>query len=480
MGRRAGGRKPETELWGNESKGVNEMSGHQRVNAGRRAFLRGAGVAIALPTLESLLPSARALAATAGGPAMTASGMPLRMGFVAFANGSNYERWLPKGEGRDYDLNETFEPMQSLKDRFQVVTSLAHDTANNWGDGPGDHARSGASFLTGCHAWKTLGDRLHLGISVDQIAANAIGHTTRIDSLQLGVEGTRMYGSCDTGYPCAYQYNISWASESLPLAPEPNPRMVFERLFGSGTGSERAANQRERLGLRKSVLDYVLDDVKSMNNKLGRNDQQKIDEYLSGVRKIERDIEKAERFDLPEPTMAAPVGIPEDRGEHVDLMYDLMAVAFQTDSTRVISYCVAPEGSNRPFAELGIAEGHHFLTHHAGNEEKILKVAKIERWYMERFARFLRKLEDMKDADGGSVLDNSMIVYGCAIGDGNRHNHDELPVVLAGGGGGTLTPGRHLKLREPTPMTNMYVSMLARMGVQAEQVGDSTGSMDAL
>lgn len=456
------------------------MSVLQTPRLSRRGFLRGAGVCLALPTLESLVPGSRLLADAAPSPATTASGMPLRLGFIAFANGSNYERWLPKGEGRVYEMNETFLPMKDLREQFQVVTHLTHDAANNWGDGPGDHARSGASFLTGCHAWKTLGSRLHLGISVDQIAARQVGHLTRLDSLQLGVEGARLYGSCDTGYPCAYQYNISWASESLPLAPEANPRTVFEKLFGGGSGAERVANLRQRLARRKSVLDFVLEDVHRLNRDLGRNDRQKLDEYLAGIRKIETQIEKAERFRLPEPAMPEPAGVPEDHREHVDLMYDLMAMAFHTDSTRVVSFAVAPEGSNRPFPTLGISEGYHFLTHHSGNREKILKVAKIERWYMERFARFLQTLESLQDADGTSVLHNSMIVYGCAIGDGNRHNHDDLPVVLAGRGGGALQPGRHLKLAQPTPMTNLYASLLDRMGVRAEKVGDSTGRLENL
>ncbi len=444
---------------------------------GRRAFLRGFGACLALPTLESLFPT-RALAGAAPGLATTGGGMPMRMAYIAFANGSNYQRWLPKGSGRNYELNETFAPMAGLKDKFQVVTNLAHDAANNWGDGPGDHARAGASFLTGCHAWKTLGSRLHLGISVDQIAARQMGHLTRIDSLQLGVEGARMYGSCDTGYPCAYQYNISWASESLPLAPESNPRAIFEKLFGGGTGAERAANLRQRLERRKSVLDFVLEDARSLNRELGRNDRQKLDDYLAAVRQIETQIEKAGRFRLPEAAMAEPAGKPDDHTAHVDLMYDLMTLAFQTDSTRVISFAVAPEGSNRPFPSLGISEGYHFLTHHAGNQDKILKVAKIELWYMERFARFLRQLDGMKEPDGTTVLDNSMIVYGSAIGDGNKHNHDELPVIVAGSGGGTLRPGRHVLLPQPMPMTNLYTALLDRMGVKAERVGDSTGRME--
>jgi hypothetical protein len=446
----------------------------------RRSFLRGIGALVALPTLESLAPAARAAAVQSAAAATTAGGMPLRMGFVAFANGSNYERWMPRGSGRNYEMNETFAPMRELKDKFQIISSLAHDAANSWGDGPGDHARAGASFLTGEHAWKTLGSRLHLGISVDQIAAQQVGHLTRLDSLQLGVEGSRMYGACDSGYACAYQYNISWASESLPLSPEPDPRVVFEKLFGSGTGRERMENLHQRLERRKSVLDFVLDDVESLNRKLGRNDREKVEQYLDGVRQIEQQIEKAERFKLPDSPIEHPGGIPENHQDHVDLMYDLMALAFQTDSTRVVSFCVAPEGSNRPFLELGIPEGYHFLTHHQGNQEKVLKVAKIERWYMERFARFIRTLDEMKDADGSSVLENSMIVYGSGIGDGNMHNHDELPVVLAGGGGGTLAPGQHLQLRDSTPMTNLYISMLERMGVQAERVGDSTGKLEGI
>jgi hypothetical protein len=409
--------------------------------------------------------------------ATTRGGRLLRVAFIGFPNGCNYVRWVPSGEGKDYQLNETFAPMTDLKGRFQIITGLAHDAANDWGDGPGDHARSGATFLTGCHAWKSLGARLRLGISVDQVAARQVGHLTRIDSLQLGTEAGRLYGSCDTGYACAYQYNLSWASETLPLPPEPNPRVVFERLFGT-PGKEGKAAAQARIARRKSVLDFVRDDARAMTRNLGRTDRQKVQEYLSGVRRIEEQIQKAERFRTPKPGSAAPAGIPEDYPEHLALMYDLLAVAFQTDSTRVVSFAVAPEGANRPMPHLDIAEGYHFLTHHAGNRAKVLKVAKIERWYMEQFARFLAKLDRMKEADGTTVLDNAMVVYGCAIGDGNRHNHDDLPVVLAGGGGGTLRPGRHLKARRGTPMTNLFVSLLDRLGVRAERVGDSTGRLE--
>jgi hypothetical protein len=447
----------------------------------RRTFLRGVGACIALPTLESLLSGGNLFAAGAGGKtaplAVTPSGMPLRMAFIQFANGANQERWMPKGAGSDYELNETFAPVNELKDKFQVISNLHHNQAKNLGDGPGDHARAGAAFLTGVHAWKTNGAKLKLGVSVDQIAAEKIGDLTRIDSLQLGTEPGRLYGSCDTGYPCAYQYNLSWASETTPLPPEVNPRLVFERLFGSadaGGATEAAA----RLARRKSVIDFVLDDVKRLNTRLGRNDRAKVDEYLGAVRKLERQIEKAERFRLPAAQGDAPAESYAEHREHVEIMYELIALAFETDSTRVVTFPVAWEGSNRPFLELGILEGHHYLTHHSGNEEKILKVAKIERWYMERFATFLRRLDAMKDPDGTSVLQNSMIVYGSAVGDGNRHNHDELPVVLAGGGGGTVHAGRHFRLKDSTPMTNLYLAMLDRMGVPARQFGDSTGRLE--
>lgn len=451
-------------------------------NFSRRAFLRGLGACIALPSMESLLPGAKAAtAATGASLATTPSGNPLRLGFVAFGNGAHTATWRPTGVGRNFSLAEGFAPVKDLQSKFQIISHLAADAAKNWGDGAGDHARAGASFLTGQHAWKTLGDRLHLGISVDQLAAQQVGHLTRISSMQLGVEGERLYGACDSGYPCAYQYNISWASETLPLAPEANPRTVFEKLFGEGSPADREATFRRRLASRKSVLDFVLQDVRSMNRGLGHNDRQKLDEYLSGVRSIEQQIEQAERFRLPKVPgeVVTPAGIPGDHARHVELMYDLMAMAYQTDSTRVITYVAASEGSNRPFLDLGISEGHHFLTHHRGNEDKIAKVVKIERWYMEKFGNFMRKLDAMKEPDGSSVLDNSMILYGSALGDGDRHNHDELPIMLAGGGGGLLNPGQHVEA-DRLPVTNLYLAMLERMGVKAQKVGDSTGRLETI
>ena len=265
-------------------------------------------------------------------------------------------------------------PDEGAKGGSRSRDRLAHDTARDWGDGPGDHARSGASFLTGCHAWKTKGAKLQLGISVDQVAARQVGHLTPIDSLQLGTEAGRLYGSCDTGYACAYQYHLSWASETLPLPPEANPRAVFERLFGGGADGAAAKDRIER---RKSILDFVREDARDLSRDLGRTDRQKVEEFLAGVRRVEEQVQKYERFRAPKPgTARPPEGIPDDYPEHLALMYDLLAIAFQTDSTRVVSFAVAPEGANRPMPHLDIAEGYHFLTHHAGNKEKKLKVAR--------------------------------------------------------------------------------------------------------
>jgi hypothetical protein len=283
-------------------------------------------------------------------------------------------------------------------------------------------------------------------------------------------------GHCDTGYSCAYQYNISWQSPTTPMTPEPNPRLVFERLFGSGPPEERQRNYEARLRTQKSLLDFVLDDARSLQGELNARDKDKLDEYLTSVREIEMRLQHAKGFGpLPKPAASAPSGIPGDYGQHMDLMYDLLALAFQTDSTRIGTLLLAGDGTNRAFPEIGIAEGHHYCSHHRGNADLKEKVARIDAFYMQRFARFLGKLEAMKDADGKSVLHNSMIVYGCGNSDGNKHTHTNLPVVLAGAGGGTLTTGRSVHY-DSTPMTNLYLSMANRMGVSGvPRIGDSTG-----
>ncbi len=446
----------------------------------RRKFLRGAGTCLALPALDFFSSTASAAAAEQASLATTATGMPLRTAFLTVPDGVNLEHWRPQGVGRDYQLGNTFAPLAEFKEKFQIFTGFEHNNANSLGDGPGDHARANATFLTGAHPVKTAGAHFRNGISIDQIAAREIGNLTRIKSLQLGVEEGRASGSCDSGYSCAYQFNLSWASPTMPLAPEANPRAVFERLFGSGAPAERQRSLLERQTRRSSILDMVADETRSMNRRLGGNDRHKLGEYLESVRSLEQQIEQAEYFPLPKTELPVPDGIPESYQDHMRLMFDLLAVAFQTDSTRLVTFPLAYEGSDRSFPELGISEGHHHLSHHKNKAETLEKIAKIDHFYMQQLAYFLGRLEEMKDADGSSVLDNSMVVYGCAISDGDRHNHDDLPIVLAGGGGGTLTPGRHVDFDSNVPMTNLYLSMLDRMGVSLDRFGDSTGRVKNL
>ncbi|MGI9430311.1 MAG: DUF1552 domain-containing protein [Bythopirellula sp.] len=441
----------------------------------RRKFLRGAGACLALPALEALSPPVRAVAAETLAPATTAAGMPLRMAFLAVPDGVNLKAWRPQGVGADYQLGKTFEPVAELKDKLQIFTGFEHENAEAGKDGGGDHARASASFLTGARALKTAGADFRCGTSVDQIAAQEIGNVTRIRSLQLGCEQARSTGNCDSGYSCAYQFNFSWASPTLPLAPEANPRAVFEQIFGSGKPAERQRNLRQRQARRRSILDLVNEDTQAMRRRLGGNDRHKLGEYLESVRSIEQQIEQAERFPMPKAESEPPAGIPENYQDHMRLMLDLLAISFQTDSTRLATFPLAHEGSNRSFPKLGISEGHHNLSHHKRKQSTLDKIAKIDHFYMQQLAYFLGKLEALKDPDGSSVLDNAMIVYGCAISDGDRHNHDDLPIVLAGGGGGTLNPGRHVDFGRDVPMTNLYLSMLDRMGVQLDRFGDSTG-----
>lgn len=447
----------------------------------RRRFLRGIGATLALPALESLAPST-ALAAAAGKLAATASGAPLRMACVYFPNGAIADKWDPVGEGRDYELNTTTKPLAPHKDHFQMFSNFEHHWGWSNGDGGGDHARANSTFLTGAHAYKTSGSDIRLGVSVDQMAAQQIGDLTRFASLELSCDGVRKAGSCDSGYSCAYQYNISWRSATTPMTPESNPRLVFERLFGEGKdAAERRRNFEARHARQKSVLDFIRADASKLSKQLGQNDRQKLDEYLTGVREIEQRIEKAERFgDLPDPGVATLPDTPDDYGEHIRLMYDLLALAFQTDSTRVATFLLGHDGSNRSFNEIGVPEGHHSLSHHRRDRSKMDKIAKIDRFYAEQFAYFLDKLRKMVDVDGKSVLHNAMIVYGSGHKDADRHQHDELPIILAGHGGGALTPGRHVRLNESTPMTNLYLTMLEKMGVKADRVGDSTGRLKTI
>jgi len=319
---------------------------------------------------------------------------------------------------------------------------------------------------------------IRAGTSIDQVLAAKIAHLTRFPSLELSCDHARRSSACDSNYSCAYQYNLSWSSPTTPVAAEANPRLVFERLFGAGKHGERAAIAKRRQADQQSVLDFVLDDARRMQGQLDAHDKDKLDQYLTGVRAIESRIQKAEKFaTIPDPDIDAPPGIPSDHAEHMQLMYDMLVLAFQTDSTRMATFLLAHDGDNRSYSEIGIPEGHHDLSHHQNKAEQINKVAEIDKWYSKQFARFLLKMQETKDIDGNSLLHNSMIVYGGGNADANRHTHTNLPVILAGGGGGTLKPGRFVQ-HVSKPMTNLFLSLSDRLGVSGiERFGDSTGRL---
>lgn len=451
-------------------------------NNNRRGFLRGVGACLALPAMEAFLPG-RAMAAAAGTGkfATTATGAPLRMAFLYFPNGAIQNQWTPTGSGRDFAFGNTLTPLESLRHRVQVISGLEHVNAEAGADGAGDHARANGTFLTGVRVKKTAGSDIRAGVSVDQIAANRIGGLTRFASLELSTDPHRKSGGCDSGYSCAYESNLAWRSATSPLAPESNPRMAFERLFGAGAPGQRGASLLQRRTQQRSILDFVMDDAKAVEKQLTHRDKAKMDEYLTGLREIEQRIVTAESFtNIPDPKIQTPEGIPAAYDDYIRLMFRMMALAFETDATRISSMILAHDGSNRSFPEIEIAEGHHSLSHHRDNPEMIQKVSQIDRFYAERFAEFLAMLESKHDADGQSILHNSMIVYGCGNSDGNRHTHSNLPVILAGNGGGTLNPGQYLQAKS-MPMCNLYLSMLDHMGVPAlDRFGDSTGRLSGI
>ncbi len=456
-----------------------DFSSERGDNLSRRHFLRGLGACVALPLFASLRP-AKLLAAetaSAGTLATTATGAPLRSAFVFFPNGAIPSAWWPTGEGTDFKLSRTLQPLEGSKQFIQILGGLNHKAAEPGPDGAGDHARGGGTFLTGVRLNKSA-TSIRAGTSIDQVLARQLGHT-RFPSLELTCDAERKAGACDSGYSCAYQYNLSWSSPTTPMPPEANPRLVFERLFGAGAPTERSANLQRRREEERSVLDFVLEDARSMQRRLSSQDKRKLDQYLTGVRNIETRIQKAEQFgDVKVPTVETPVGIPVDYAEYVQLMYDILLLAFQTDSTRVATVLLAHDGSNRSFDQIGVSEGHHDLTHHQNREDWIAKVADIDLWYVGQFAKFLEKLQQTKDVDGNSLLYNSMIVYGSGNADANRHTHSNLPMVLAGAGGGTLKPGRFVQ-HGSKPMSNLFLSMAHRLGVRGlERFGDSTGLLE--
>ena len=435
---------------------------------GRRTLLKGLGCSIGLPLLDAMMPTT-ALASTAKAP--------VRMAFVFFPNGAIMPAWTPKDEGAKFEMPETLASLKDVRNDVTIISGLAQDNGRSKGDGPGDHARSAASFLTGAHPVKTSGGNIKCGMSVDQVAATYIGSQTRLPSLEIGTERGRDAGSCDSGYSCAYSNSISWKSETTPMAKEINPRQVFERLFGS-PGDRTAETRRNRV--RRSVLDMVSEEAARLQKALGGTDRRKMDEYFTSVRELELRIARAEEASQePPPEMDLPPGVPSDIQEHVRLMYDLMALAFQTDTTRIATFMLANEGSGRSYRNVGVNDGHHELSHHRNDAEKIEQLKKIDKFLADEFGRFVKKLKATPEA-GGTLLDNCMILYGSGLSDGNRHRHDELPIVVAGKAGGTIKAGRHVRMAKETPMNNLFLSMLDRVGAKVDKLGDSSGRLTAI
>jgi hypothetical protein len=450
-----------------------------RIHVPRRTFLRGLGTLMALPYLESLASSGTA-ASLAGSSAAAAPGaLPRRMAYIYVPNGANMADWTPAELGSNYKLPYILEPLESVRSDVMVLSGLAHDKAKPNGDGAGDHARASATYLTGMQARKTSGVDIRVGTSVDQVVAQKVGDQTPFRSIELGCDRGQSSGSCDSGYSCAYQFNIAWRTPTAPMPPETNPRLAFERLFSSGDLNESKEQRAKRREYRRSVLDYVMEDARQLNPKLGRTDQRKLDEYLTSVRDLERRIENSERVVTQLPKGAMPEGIPAEYKDHLRLMYDLMVLAFQTDTTRVASFIAAHDGSNRPYPFIGVTDGHHDISHHGNDEEKKKKIAKINRFQAEQFAYFVQRLKDTREGEG-SLLDNCMVVYGSGIADGNAHAHTDLPVLLCGKGGGTFSSGRHVRVPKDTPMSNLFLEMMDRMGVHQERFGDSTGRLSLL
>ena len=434
----------------------------------RRTVLRGLGVSVALPWLEAMTPK------LARGATPTRS--PNRIAFLYVPNGKNMAEWTPKADGTDYALSPILEPLKELKRDFSVLTGLTADKARPHGDGGGDHARALGAFLTGAQPKKTDGTDIRAGVSVDQVAASRLADQTHLPSIELGCEAGAMAGNCDSGYSCVYSSTMSWKSATQPLPKDVDPKTIFARLFTSTPDGQRKLQDARR----KSVLDFVQEDSKDLAGKLGGTDQRKLDEYFTAVRELEQRIARADKLPpVKTPDMKPPTGIPAKYEDHVRLMYDLLALAFQTDSTRVATMVLANEGSNRPYAMVGVTDGHHDLSHHENKAEKKAKISKINTFHTTQLAYFLAKLKDTREGDG-TLLDHCMICYGSGNSDGNAHNHDDLPILLAGGGSGTLTPGRHVKFAKETPLNNLWLALLARMGVKQDTLGDSTGELKGI
>ncbi|MGB1924887.1 MAG: DUF1552 domain-containing protein [Rubripirellula sp.] len=443
----------------------------------RRTLLRGLGTTVALPMLDAMSPT-RLLAAVGGDEAI-----PLRMAFLYVPNGMHMADWTPSEEGDGYSVTPTLQGIAKYRDSFNILTGLTLDGARAHGDGGGDHARSVASFLTGAHPRKTNGADIQNDVSIDQATAEQVGKETRFSSLELGLEASAQAGNCDSGYSCAYASNMSWRGSTNPVAKEIDPGAVFDRLFGGQTTKETRRAKTTREKYHKSVLDFVLEDAKKLHKTLPAVDRRKLDEYLYSVRDVENRLVGVDRLKLTEegvPDFPRPAGVPQDLTKHAELMFDMMTLAMQTDSTRILSFMFTNAGSNRSYPEVGVSEGHHESSHHGNSETKQQNIAKINRFHVDRLAYFLSRLTQVRESNGKTLLDNSMIVYGSGISDGDRHNHDDLPIILAGGGGGRIHSGRHVRYENGTPLCNLYLWMMRQMGAKADQFGDSTAEIGRL
>ena len=434
----------------------------------RRTVLKGFGAALALPFLESMMPS--------GVFAASVPKSPIRTAFIFVPNGINMDHWIPNGS----EYPSTLKPLESLRNQLNILSGLTQKNAFALGDGAGDHARSAAAWLTGCHPRKTSGANIKAGISFDQLLVREFGDKTRFGSLELGCERGGLAGDCDSGYSCAYSNSISWRTESTPVAKEVNPRLVFERLFQSDDPSETELQKAQRLAENKSILDFVMEDAKALNKKLGITDRSKLDEYMSGIREIERRLAYVENeTKASNLKQFSNIDIPSDYGEHIRLIGDLMVLAFQTDTTRVSTFMFANEGSNRSYKSVGVSDGHHEMSHHQRNPEKLEALRKINTFHTSQLAYILEKMNSIKEGDK-TLLENSMVLYGAGICDGDRHNHDDLPLLLAGKAGGKISSGKHLKFTNGTPMSNLFLSMSDKLGIPLENIGDSTGKLNQL
>ncbi|WP_269539789.1 DUF1552 domain-containing protein [Cerasicoccus fimbriatus] len=442
----------------------------------RRTFLRGLGSVVALPLFYSLPGSALAesLAPAVKPIGLTPDGKPLRMGFIYHPNGVINENWFPAATGKLSSLPPTLEPLAGVINNVRVVSGLKHDKAAGNGDGAGDHARANATFLTGMQARKTGGEDIQIGQSIDQVLARKMDGVTDLPSMELSCSRQRKTGSCDSGYSCAYQYNLSWRTPTTPNVPEVNPKQAFERIFGASDPTKRRQIE-ERWARRQSVLDGVRDDTRRLYRQLSAEERDKLASYLESVRAVESRIQSNLEMPRPPEDYELPVGIPADYSEYLDAMFDIMALAFASDCTRVATFMLAHDGSNQIFPEIDIRSGHHNLSHHENDGSKIEQLKKIDRFYLEAYARFLEKLAATPDGENGRLLDSCLLVYGGGISDGNRHNHDNLPVLLAGETK-AIGGGEHVRVNHE-PMCNLYIDLAERFGVGMQSFGDSTGRL---